>query len=66
MMEAMITSPATEPNTPSQRVSVVDINMPFGSMVLFMVKWAIAAIPALLILACIGMFVATLLVAINK
>lgn len=32
------------------RVSVVDINMPFGSMVGFMVKWAIAAIPALIIL----------------
>lgn len=40
-----------DPNAPPPaRVSVVDINMPFGSMVVFMVKWAIAAIPALLIL----------------
>ena len=31
-------------------VNIVDIYMPFGSMVSFMVKWAIASIPALLIL----------------
>jgi hypothetical protein len=36
------------------RVSVVDINMPFASMVGFMVKWAIAAIPAVLILVVLG------------
>jgi len=28
--------------------------MKFGSMILFMVKWAIASIPALIILAMIG------------
>lgn len=33
-----------------QRVVVADIDMPFGSMVRFMVKWAIATIPAMLIL----------------
>lgn len=31
-------------------VTVVDIKMPFWSMVVFMVKWSIAAIPAILIL----------------
>lgn len=31
-------------------VVVVDINMSFGAMVIFMVKWAFAAIPALLII----------------
>ena len=31
-------------------VVVRDISMPFGSMVVFMVKWAIASIPALIIL----------------
>ena len=31
--------------------------MPFGSMVFFMVKWAIASIPAVLILAAIGFIV---------
>jgi hypothetical protein len=34
-------------------VTVVDIKMPFWSMVFFMVKWAIAAIPAFLILGTI-------------
>ncbi len=32
------------------RVVVTDINMSFGSMVVFMVKWTIAAIPAIIIL----------------
>lgn len=32
-------------------VTVTDINMPFFSMVSFMVKWAVASIPALIILA---------------
>lgn len=32
------------------RVTVVDFDMKFGSMILFMVKWAVAAIPALIIL----------------
>ena len=35
-------------------VVVTDIQMPFMSMVIFMVKWAIAAIPAMLILAFSG------------
>ena len=33
-----------------KNVVVTDIRMPFWSMVVFMVKWAIAAIPALVIL----------------
>lgn len=37
------------------RVAVVDLDMPFWSMVGFMVKWAIAAIPALLVLALFGL-----------
>ena len=31
-------------------VTIVDVKMPFGSMVVFMVKTAIAAIPAVIIL----------------
>lgn len=31
-------------------VSVIDVKMPFMSMVIFMIKWALAAIPAFLIL----------------
>jgi hypothetical protein len=36
-----------------QPVLVIDVQMPFASMVGFMVKWAIAAIPAIIILMCI-------------
>ncbi|MFQ5518921.1 MAG: hypothetical protein ACE5E3_02845 [Mariprofundus sp.] len=35
-------------------VTITDIKMPFFSMVVFMVKAAIAAIPALIILSVIG------------
>ena len=35
-------------------VVVTDIKMPFGSMVVFMVKWAVATIPAIIILTVIG------------
>lgn len=36
------------------RVIVTDIRMPFMSMVVFMVKWVIASIPAFIILSVIG------------
>jgi hypothetical protein len=42
-------------------VVVTDVRMPFWSMVAFMVKWAIAAIPAFLILAFIWAAFAMLL-----
>ena len=48
------------------RVAVVDVTMPFGSMVLFMVKWAIAAIPAVLILGSAGFLVLTALAALGR
>ena len=35
----------------NQHVVVTDIRMSFWSMVVFMVKWAVAAIPAFIILA---------------
>jgi hypothetical protein len=38
----------------TQPVVVVDVQMKFTSMVVFMVKWALAAIPALVILIVIG------------
>lgn len=46
-----------------QKVVVTDIDMPFGSMVSFMVKWAIASIPAFLILLIIGFICAAVLAA---
>jgi hypothetical protein len=45
-------------------VVVTDIKMPFGSMVLFMVKWAIATIPALVLLSVIGSIIFGILSAI--
>lgn len=43
---------ASNPSAPAEprRVVVTDFAMPFESMVTFMVKWAIAAIPAVIIL----------------
>lgn len=41
-----------------QRVVVVDVNMKFGTMVLFLVKLAIASIPAAIILLFVGAAVA--------
>jgi hypothetical protein len=38
-------------------VVVTDIKMPFDSMVVFMIKWTIAAIPAFIILAILGFVV---------
>ena len=40
---------------------IVDFNMPFGSMVLFIIKWAIAAIPAIIILSIIWVVVVAIL-----
>jgi hypothetical protein len=47
--------------TNRQEVIVVDLKMSFWSMVVFMVKWAIAAIPAIIILAVIATLVAMVL-----
>jgi len=44
-------------------VVVVDVDLPFWSMVMFMIKWALAAIPALLILGAVG-FTISLVVAV--
>lgn len=48
----------------SNRVIITDISMPFWSMVVFMVKASIAAIPAFIILSVIGAIVFALLGAI--
>ena len=46
---------------PEQKVVVVDVNMKFGSMVVFLVKLAIAFIPAAIILTIIGAVIALVL-----
>jgi hypothetical protein len=47
--------------TVTTQVELVDINIPFGKIVGIMIKWSVAAIPALLILACIGFAVSVIL-----
>jgi hypothetical protein len=42
-------------------VVVTDIKMSFSSMVVFMVKWAIATIPAIIILSVVGSIIFGLL-----
>jgi hypothetical protein len=42
------------PSNEIRDVVVTDIKMPFSSMVVFMVKWAIATIPAIIILTAAG------------
>ena len=46
------------------RVVVTDIKMPFMSMVVFMVKWVIASIPAFIILTILGAIIMAILGAI--
>ena len=48
-------------STQFQPVTIEDIKMPFGSMVQFMVKWAIASIPAFIVLFLIGFMIAGIL-----
>ena len=44
-----------------KRVVVTDISMPFLSMMIFMIKWVIASIPAFIILSILGGIVTTIL-----
>lgn len=45
---------------PVQKVSVSDVSMPFGSMVVFILKWTLASIPAMLIIGLIALVLAGL------
>ncbi|TDX99373.1 hypothetical protein [Thiohalophilus thiocyanatoxydans] len=45
----------------TNQVNIIDIKMPFWSMVIFMVKASIAAIPAFIILSIIGTLIMTVL-----
>lgn len=44
-----------------KRVVVTDIRMPFLSMMVFMIKWVIASIPAFIILSIMGGIVTAIL-----
>lgn len=41
-------------NNQDNHVVITDVKMPFMSMVVFMVKWVLASIPAFIILGIIG------------
>ncbi len=45
----------------NETVVVVDVKIPFWSMVVLLVKWAIAAIPAMIILLVLGAAVSMVL-----
>ena len=47
-----------------REVVVTDVKIPFWSMVVLLVKWAIAAIPALIILIVIGAVASAVMAAI--
>ena len=50
----MATSMPTSISDTKSHVIVTDVHMPFGSMVALMMKWAIASVPAVIMLAIIG------------
>ena len=45
------------PEEEPRRVVVTDIRMPFWSMVMFMIKWAVASVPALVVLTALGILI---------
>lgn len=53
--------PLPAPKPVQHQVIVTDFDMPFGSMVGFMIKWSIAAIPALIVLGVLGVMIVLLL-----
>ena len=50
----MATSMPTSISDTKSHVIVTDVHMPFGSMVALMMKWALASVPAVIMLAIIG------------
>lgn len=48
-----------------QEVTIVDVKMPFMSMVVFIVKLVIAAIPAMIILAILGAILGTFIAGLS-
>lgn len=51
----------TAPVSTRTQVVVTDIDMPFMSMVVFIIKWTIAAIPAMIVLFILGSIAAVVL-----
>lgn len=53
------------PDPTERRVVVTDIQIPFGAMVRFTLKWAIAAIPAIILLLAVVLFVTGMIAALS-
>ena len=47
----------------SEEVIVTDIRIPFGSMVVLILKWTLASIPAMIILVILGMLAVRIVLA---
>lgn len=52
--------------TEQSKVVVTDIKIPFMSMVVLMVKWAVATLPALIILSVIGSIIFGILTSLMR
>ena len=59
-VEQLLTHVAINQTNGQQQVMVKDVPMSFGAMVTFMVKWALAAVPAAIILLALWAFLALL------
>ena len=55
---------ASASQKPTVKVEVVNLDIPFGQMIWLLIKWAIAAIPAMIILFLIGTVIAAVLAAV--
>ena len=47
-----------------QPVKIIDFDMPFGSMVTFMIKWVLASIPGIIILFIVGIVMSLIFISI--
>jgi hypothetical protein len=52
---------SVQPPAAPHRVSMADVDIPFGRMVVLIIKWTLAAIPAMIILSILFAIVGALL-----
>lgn len=55
-----------DPKPRATEVIITDFEMPFGSMVVFLIKVAFAAIPAMIVIALGYAFIVAMLVSVHK
>ena len=59
-----VTKSSSKRQNKFQPVKITDFDMPFGSMVSFMIKWVLASIPAIIILFIIGTVMSIIFISI--